>query len=191
MNKTLVPRLFLLFFITLFPLASFASQNITQDLAKADRLFGQGKYAEALTAYRSALGPQLAPAQAGDLHSRIADCHFKLENYGQALAEYRLALQQQKPTNQPSTQYWIGFCSFVLGRDEDAVAELLKVPARYPASRMLVQTSYYWAGRASERLGRKEQAAEYYRLAGGSGKSSQDRFALKRAEAVKKGARVQ
>jgi hypothetical protein len=34
-------------------------------------------------------------------------------------------------------------------------------------------------------MGKKEQAAEYYRKAGGSGRSTQGRFAQKKAEAVK------
>jgi hypothetical protein len=54
---------------------------------------------------------------------------------------------------------------------------------------MWVNTAFYWAGRASERMGRKEQAGEFYRKAGGNGKSVQGKFALKKAEAVKKEAR--
>jgi hypothetical protein len=36
-----------------------------------------------------------------------------------------------------------------------------------------------------ERMGKKELAAGYFRKAGGSGKSTEGRFALQRAEAVK------
>ncbi len=55
---------------------------------------------------------------------------------------------------------------------------------------MLVGTAYYWAGRASERMGRKDQAAELYRKAGGKGTSTQERFAMKKANAIKKGSGV-
>ena len=58
-------------------------------------------------------------------------------------------------------------------------------PENYPSERMWVGTAYYWAARACERMGRKEQAAELYRKAGGNGKSTQERFAMKKAEAIK------
>jgi TolA-binding protein len=73
-----------------------------------------------------------------------------------------------------------------MGSDAEAVAEFLKIPELYPSSGMWVGTAYYWAGRASERRGKTEEAAEYYRKAGGNGRSTQGRFALKKAEAVHK-----
>jgi TolA-binding protein len=74
----------------------------------------------------------------------------------------------------------------LLGRDSEAVTELLKIPEFYPESGMWVPTAYYWAGWASERMGKKDSAAEYYKkAAGGSGRSAQGRAALKRAEKVK------
>jgi TolA-binding protein len=66
------------------------------------------------------------------------------------------------------------------------VAELLKVPQLYPDAQAWTVTAYYWAGRASERMGRKAEAAEYYRkAAGGNGKTTQGKFARKKAEAAK------
>ncbi len=110
---------------------------------------------------------------------------FSLADYQHALDAYRRALKEQKPVERAQTQYWIGFCAFLLGRDAEAVTEFLKIPESYPASGMWVGTAYYWAGRASERMGRKEQAAELYRKAGGKGTSTQERFAMKKANAIK------
>ncbi|HTG01133.1 MAG TPA: tetratricopeptide repeat protein [Nitrospirota bacterium] len=157
----------------------------SSDLKKADRLFSQGKCSEALPLYQKMLADPKARISAGDIHARIGDCHFRLQDYPNAATSYRAALPKQKVSQQPVTQYWIGFSIFAQGRDEEAISEFLKIPQLYPASGMWVSTAYYWAGRASERLGNKDQAAVYYRKAGGAGKASQEQFALKRAEAVK------
>jgi TolA-binding protein len=116
-----------------------------------------------------------------------ADKLFSDGNYSGALDAYRGAITSQKPADRPQTQYWIGFCCLMQGKDAEAVKEFLKIPENYPSEGRWVSTAYYWAGRASERLGRKEQAAEFYRKAGGSGTSTQERFAMKKAEAVNQG----
>ena len=162
-----------------------AGQPSSQAYAEADRMFVEGKYPEALQMYQSVLYAPPVNVRAGDVQSRIGDCYFRLQDYRNALQAYRSALPGQKLSQKPQTQYWIGFCSFLLGRDSDAVAEFLKIPELYPSSGMWVGTAYYWAGRASERMGRKEQAAEFYRKAGGKGKSTQEKFAMKKAEAIK------
>jgi tetratricopeptide (TPR) repeat protein len=125
------------------------------------------------------------------VYSRIGDCYFKLNDYKSALASYRVAVAMQKQSDQAPTRYWIGLCSFLLGRNKEAVDEFLKIPALAPSSGMWVSTAYYWAGRASAASGNKEQAAEYFRKAGGKGKAPQEQFAMKKAEGMKKGARVQ
>ena len=56
---------------------------------------------------------------------------------------------------------------------------------------MWVSTAYYWAGKVCEHMGKKDQAAAYYHKAAGTGASTQERFALKKAETVRKGARGQ
>jgi tetratricopeptide (TPR) repeat protein len=180
-----------LFSVLLFLLiASFwsnaiAGQSASRDFLKAERLYAAGNYSDALLLYQGLLSKKSEPVQTGDVHSRIGDCYFKMGDYPNALQAYQRALEGQMSAQRPSTQYWIGFCSFLLGRDREAVAEFLKIPELYPDSGMWVITAYYWAGRASERMGLKEQAAEYYRKAGGKGKSTQGRFAIKKAEAVK------
>lgn len=157
----------------------------SSDYSTAERLFTSGQYREALPFYQRSLSALPASHTPGDVYSRIGDAYFRLADYGNALEAYRRAIKDQRPADRPQTQYWIGFCCFLVGRDTDAVEELLKVPALYPDARAWGSTSYYWAGRASERMGKKEQAAEYYRKAGGSGKSTQGKFAQKKAEAVK------
>ena len=114
-----------------------------------------------------------------------ANKFFSDGNYAGALDAYRGAIRTQAPADQPPTQYWIGFCCLMQGKDAEAVKEFLKIPENYPADGMWISTAYYWAARASERMGKKEQAAEFYRKAGGSGKSTQERFAMKKAENVK------
>jgi tetratricopeptide (TPR) repeat protein len=151
---------------------------------KGNKLFAEAKYAEALLAYQSALAGHSKDVSTGDVHSRIGDCYFRLQDYKNALKAYRSALQDQNQSQRAPTQYWIGFCTFLLGKDGEAVAEFLKIPELYPSSGMWIGTAYYWAGRASERMGRKEQAAEYYRKAGGNGKSTQGKFAMKKAEGI-------
>jgi tetratricopeptide (TPR) repeat protein len=184
MKKVLLPALLFLLIVSSWSNA-IADQSVSRDFLKADRMYAAGKYSDALALYQGLLSKHPEPAQTGDVHSRIGDCFFRLSDYQNALQAYRRALQSQKPSQRPSTQYWIGFCSFLLGRDREAAAEFLKIPELYPDSGMWVTTAYYWAGRASERMGQKEQAAEYYRKAGGKGKSTQERFAMKKAEAVR------
>lgn len=163
---------------------SYASQA-TQDYTKANKLFAEKKYADALSWYQSILSSASPDVSPFTLFARIGDSYFQLGNYQGALNAYRNALKGQKSSERAQTQYWIGFCCLMLGRNAEAVAELLKVPETYPDSGMWVSTAYYWAGRASERMGKKEQASEFYRKAGGNGKSNQGRFALKKAEDVK------
>ncbi len=157
-----------------------------KDYRSANALFAARKYQEALVLYKKALvaPPQQVPA--GDIHARIGDSYFNLGNFRGALESYRLAMQDKNTTDRAQTQYWVGFCCYLTGRDSEAVTELLKVPSQYPQAAGWGTTAYYWAGRASERMGKKEQAAEYYKKAGGNGKTTQARFAQKKADSVNK-----
>jgi tetratricopeptide (TPR) repeat protein len=165
--------------------ASAAETPPSRDYRAAEKLFAAKKYEEALPLYKKALSAPPDGLTPGDVHNKIGDTYFRLADYGQARDAYRKAVRDQRPADRPQTQYWIGFCSFLTGRDAEAVDELLKVPALYPDAKAWGSTSYYWAGRASERMGKKEQAAEYYRRAGGNGKSTQSKFAQKKAEKLK------
>jgi tetratricopeptide (TPR) repeat protein len=156
-----------------------------RDYAAANRLFASGRFQDALSLYQQLLDSPPPNIQKSDILTRIGDSWFRLGSFQNALEAYRSALPGQQPSVRPETQYWIGFCCFLLGRDADAVMEFLKIPELYPRSGMWVGTAYYWAGRASERMGKKEEAASYYRKAGGSGSSTQAQFARKKAEAVK------
>jgi tetratricopeptide (TPR) repeat protein len=172
-------------FLVLMSTVIAAEPAFSDDLGKADKLFAAGKYQEALILYQKILPLPPANVTPGDINSKIGDTYFRLADYRNALEAYQRAIKDQRPADRPQTQYWIGFCSFLIGRDEIAITEFLKVPTLYPDAKAWGSTSYYWAGRASERLGKKEQAAEYYRKAGGSGKTTQSKFAQKKAEAVK------
>jgi tetratricopeptide (TPR) repeat protein len=166
------------------------AQRFPPEYIKADQMFSQGRYPDAIRLYQAVLSSPTRAVSSGLLHTRIADSFFRLTDYQHALDSYRRALKDQAPGDRAQTQYWIGFCSLLLGRNSEAVTEFLKIPERYPTSGMLVGTAYYWAGRASERMGRKDQAAELYRKAGGKGTSTQERFAMKKANAIKKGSGV-
>ena len=165
--------------------ASSAESPAARDYRAANSLFQGQKYREALVLYQKALAAPPHEVPAGDIHSRIGDAYFGLGDYRSALASYRSALADPRLTDKARSQYWIGFCCFLLGRDAEAVTELLKVPQQYPDAGAWCSTAYYWAGRASERMGRKDLSAEYYRKAAGSGRSAQGKFALNKAEAVK------
>jgi tetratricopeptide (TPR) repeat protein len=177
------------FFITL--LCSAGMQPIaagspgSQEYIKANKMFAQGKFNDAIALYKGVLISPSGDIAQGDVYTRIGDSYFRLGDYQKARESYRNALTKQKPAECAPTQYWIGFCSFLLGKDAEAVSEFLKIPELYPSSGMWVGTAYYWAGRASQRMGKNEQAAGFYRKAGGKGKSTQERFALKKAEAVR------
>ena len=179
-----------LFIISLMILGLYAlpqitgGQNVPREYLQADQMFSQGRYPEAIRLYQAVLSSPSGAISPGLLHTRIADSYFRMIDYQHALDAYRQAIIYQEPGERAQTQYWIGFCVLLLGRDAEAVTEFLKIPESYPTSGMLVGTAYYWAGRASERMGRKEQAAELYRKAGGKGTSTQGRFAMKKADAV-------
>ena len=164
---------------------SAAASASSRDYLAAEKHFASGRYGEALPLYKRSLAAPPDDLASGDIHCRIGDAYFRLADYRLALDAYRKAVRDQRPADRAQTQYWIGFCCFLIGRDAEAVDELLKVPALYPDAKAWGSTAYYWAGRASERMGKKEQAAAYYRKAGGSGKSTQSKFAQKKAEAVK------
>jgi tetratricopeptide (TPR) repeat protein len=184
-----IARLISFFIITLAflsgPQPADSASAASREFSKANKLYGEGRFADALELYRGVLAKPSDDINPGDVYTRIGDSYFRLQDYRNALAAYRGALVKQKRSERAPTQYWIGFCTLLCGRDAEAVTEFLKIPEYYPSSGMWVGTAYYWAGRASERLGNKSQAAEYYRKAAGKGKSNQERFALKKAAEAK------
>ena len=185
-RRLLLAAVAVILFSSAAPAAETAS---SRDYRAADRYYASGKYQEALTLYKKTLSFPPDKLTPGDINNKIGDTYFRLADYGHALEAYRKAVRDQRLSDRPQTQYWIGFCCFLVGRDAEAVDELLKVPALYPDAAAWGTTSYYWAGRASERMGKKEQAAEYYRKAGGGGRSTQSKFAQKKSEAVKNNGR--
>jgi len=183
MKRTLIMVSLLLFALCGLPHVTMG-QSVPREFIKADQMFSQGRYPEAIHLYQAVLSSPSRAVSPGLLYTRIADSYFRMIDYQHALDAYRQAIIYQEPAERAQTQYWIGFCVLLLGRDAEAVTEFLKIPESYPTSGMLVGTAYYWAGRASERMGRKEQAAELYRKAGGKGMSTQGRFAMKKANAL-------
>jgi len=158
-----------------------------QEYRAANKLFAAARYKDAIPLYRLVLACPPEQVPLGDIYTRIGDSYFRLGEYKNALPAYRSALESQKDAERPATQYWIALCCLLMGNDAEAVTEFLKIPERYPSSGMWIGTAYYWAGRASERRGKIEEAAEYYRKAGGSGRSTQGMFALRKAEEMKNG----
>ncbi len=191
MGKTLLATFLIALFFSFNPQPAASASDAFREYNKANRLFSEGRFDDALSLYQGVLAKPSDDVNPSDVYTRIGDSYFRLGDYQNARAAYRGALIKQKRSERAPTQYWIAFCTFLAGEDAEAVAEFLKIPEFYPSSGMWVGTAYYWAGRASERMGRKDQAAEYYRKAAGNGKSAQERFALKKADAVKKGSRVQ
>lgn len=176
------------FLVLLLPFGSAgaAESGSERDYRAAHGLVAKQQYRQALVLYQKTLATPPARVPAGDIHARIGDTYFKMNDYGRALAAYRKAIKDPNLTDKAQTQYWVGFCSFLVGRDAEAVDELIKVPLLYPDADAWGTTAWYWAGRASERMGRKEEAAEYYRKAsGGNGRTVQGKFARKKAEAAK------
>lgn len=167
--------------------ATFASSEAAavNNYKKANALFSSAHYKEALPLYESILSSSSEKVPAGDVYCRIGDSHYRLGSYQNAIYAYQSALAGQARAAQPGTRYWIGFCYFLLGRHDQAVTEFLKIPELYPEAGMWVGTAYYWAGRSCEQQGRKDQALQYYKKAGGNGKSTQGRFAMKKAEKMK------
>jgi tetratricopeptide (TPR) repeat protein len=165
--------------------ALFASGETAADnYKKANALFASAHYNEALPLYKSILSSPSEKIPAGDVYTRIGDSYYRLGSYQNAIHAYQGALARQDRAAQPGTRYWIGFCNFLLGRHDQAAIEFLKIPELHPEAGMWVGTAYYWAGRSCERLGRKDLALQYYKKAGGNGKSTQGRFAMKKAEKV-------
>ncbi len=183
MRKDLLKTLVILF-LSLVPANAFAGQSADQEVVKANRMYTDGKYFDALEVYQRVLKVPSSHISKGEIYSHIGDCYFRVQDYQNALNAYRCALPNQQRSKQPPTQYWIGFCAFLLGKNNEAITEFLKIPENYPSSGMWVGTAYYWAGRACERMGKKGLAADFYRKASGAGKSIQERFALKKAEKI-------
>ncbi|HXX62607.1 MAG TPA: tetratricopeptide repeat protein [Bacteroidota bacterium] len=186
MGKSLWVSVFIILLLPYGPSYASDMRSPVREYRDANKLFAAGRYRDAIPLYRLVLASHPEQVPLGDVYTRIGDSYFRLGEYKNALPAYRSALESQKDAERPSTQYWIAFCYFLMGNDAEAAAEFLRIPERYPSSGMWVGTAYYWAGRASERRGRIEDAAEYYRKAGGNGRSTQGLFALRKAEAIKK-----
>ncbi len=170
---------------------TFASSETSaaDNYKKANALFSSAQYNEALPLYELVLSSFSEEIPASDVYTRIGDSYYRLGSYQNAIHAYQAALADQDRAAQPGTRYWIGFCNFLLGRHDQAVSEFLKIPELYPEAGMWVSTAYYWAGRSCEQQGKKELALQYYKKAGGNGKSTQGQFALKKAENVREVAR--
>ncbi len=166
--------------------AAFASSETAaaSQYKKANALFSSAHYQEALPLYESVLSSSSEKIPAGEVYTRMGDSYYRLGAYGNAIYAYQEALARQGRAAQPGTRYWIGFCYFLQGRHDQAAAEFLKIPELYPESGMWVGTAYYWAGRSCEQQGKKDLALQYYKKAGGNGKSTQGKFAMKKAEKV-------
>src|SRR5512133_1601995 len=136
--------------LALLPLVLVCGQSFAGDSASAgyyraaNKMVEAKKYDEAIALYRKTLVAPPDDVTPGDIHAKIGDIHFKKARYREALASYRLAMGDQNHADRAQTQYWIGFCCFLVGRDAEAVDELLKVPKQYPDSRAWGSTSYYW-----------------------------------------------
>lgn len=172
---------FMLVFLSLAPVLAGDQRPSAEDFRAANKLFASSRFSEAISLYQKVLVAPPPGVTAGEIQSRIGDSWFRLADYQNALRAYRTAIRTQKESQRPETQYWIGFCCFLLGRDGEAVDELLKIPSFYPDAAIWISTAYYWAGRACERMGKPEEAREYYRLAGGNGRSTQGKFAQESA----------
>jgi TolA-binding protein len=186
--------LLILFLIMLLPYSSAHASNVSaasRDYRTANDLYASEKFQDAISLYQKLLVSPPPGTTVNDIHTRIGDSYVRLGSFNNALDAYRAALRDQKESDRPVTQYWIGFCCFLLGRDAEAASEFLKIPERYPRSGMWVGTAYYWAGRANERMGKTEEASKCYRKAGGSGRSTQGKFALQKAKKVKEGSGIQ
>lgn len=183
----MVKSFLLLLIIALLPygLSQADAGSGSREYRKANQLFAAAQFRDALSLYQKLLVSPPEGIAASDIHSRIGDSWFRLGFFQNALDSYRNAIRGQKASARPETQYWIGFCCFLLGRDAEAAKEFLKIPELYPGAGMWIGTAYYWAGRASERMGNADEAAAYYRKAGGNGKSTQGKFARKKAETLK------
>jgi tetratricopeptide (TPR) repeat protein len=184
MGKSLL-ILFLVVLLPYSPSDASSASSASQEYRTANKLFAAAQFQDALALYQKVLSSPPEGVSLTDVHTRIGDSYFRLGSYEHALTAYRAALEGQKESEKPASQYWIGLCCLLLGRNSEAVGEFLKIPKLYPRSGMWVGTAYYWAGRASERQGNTSDAAEYYRKAGGSGRSMQGKFAMKKAKAVK------
>jgi tetratricopeptide (TPR) repeat protein len=184
---SMVTSLLISFILVLMPygLAHAADfPGTVQEYEKANKLLASSQHRAALSLYQELLASSPKGISPAVIQARIGDSWFGLSSYQNALDAYRAAIKDQKESARPEIQYWIGFCCLLLGRFGEAEKEFLKIPELYPESGMWVGTAYYWAGRASERMGMAGKAAAYYRKAGGNGKSTQERFAIKKAEAV-------
>ena len=121
MNRKLL-WLLLILLASIIQSSVLAGPSLPPVYIRAERLFAAGKYSEAILFYQQALTDRTSKNATGDIQSRIGDCYFRLQDYVNARNAYRSALLQQKLSQRPPTQYWIGFCTFLLGKDQEAMA---------------------------------------------------------------------
>ena len=76
---------------------SASIRSVPREYVKADQLFSQGRYTEAIRLYQAVLSSSSHAISPGVLHTRIADSFFRLSDYQRALDAYRQALKEQKP----------------------------------------------------------------------------------------------
>ena len=157
----LMKRRFIIAFLIIFALYgtshSAGVQSVPREYVKADLLFSQGRYTEAIRSYETVLSSSSHALSPGVLHTRIADSFFRLTDYQRALDAYRRALKEQKPAERAQTQYWIGFCTFLLGRDAEAVHRILE-NTRELSSIRNVGRHRVLLGRQGERTNGQERA---------------------------------
>lgn len=119
----------------------------------AQILYMQGHYTEALR-YAVPLAAQ-SNDKAAEMTRIVADCHFMLGEYNDALASYNSLAKLVKSKLTRADYYHIGLAHYNLGNNEDAAANLSKVTS---ANDAMAQNAYYNLASCCINMGDKKRA---------------------------------
>src|SRR5512135_780596 len=104
------------------------SRSASSEYSTANALFASAHFHDALILYQKLLPAPPRGVSRGEIELTIGDSYVLIADYQKSLEAYRAALLDLKESERPQTQYWVGFCCFLLGRDDEAITEFLKIP---------------------------------------------------------------
>jgi TolA-binding protein len=92
-----------------------------------------------------------------ECRARIGTCFRAIKDYRSAIKEYQAVLLVQKPDDIPAeSQFWLGWCEFLIDNYDNAKKEFKEVIKNYPENKKEVASAYFGLGSVHEKIADNE-----------------------------------
>ncbi len=120
---------------SIITLPTTVSSDVARDYKNAFALLKQGKYNDAIVAFRSFLQTYPGSKYAANAQYWLAEAHYVSKHYPQALAEFSKVVDTYPASSKVAdAKLKLGFTHYELGQYEEARTELIRLRAQFPNS---------------------------------------------------------